>query len=290
MNNLSILIPIYNFDCRELVYRLHDQCESLKINYEIICIDDSSTLFFAENASMVNISNVKFIGLNKNIGRSKIRNLLAKEAKGEYLIFMDCDSMIDDDFVCKYIDNIDDIVVGGRLYLDSPPADSKYYFHWKYGSLKEPKPSDSDKPFTSNNFLISKILFNSVRFDENITGYGHEDTIFGIEIKNKNIRIAYIYNPVYHIGLSANEQFLSNSRNAIENLSRISLDLDMCSIDDIRILKYYKIIRRFGITFLFAFAYTLMRENMEANLLGKEPSMFVFNIYKLCYLCNLKWK
>lgn len=286
MNSLSILIPIYNFDCCELVRKLHDQCEQLGVDYEIICIDDASSLYKSNNESINNLSNTQLIELETNIGRSKIRNLLAQNAKKEYLLFMDCDSMVDDGFIVKYAKNSEDIVVGGRLYLDTPPSEHKYYFHWKYGTLKEPKPADATKHFTSNNFLIKRTIFEAIRFDETIKGYGHEDTIFGLNIKKNNIKIRYIHNPVYHIGLSTNKQFLSNSKNAIQNLNCIGI----CNAEEVKIVKYHKRIINLRLNSLLSFIYRQFGNAMENNLLGKEPNMFVFNLYKLCYLCNLKNK
>lgn len=286
MDSLSILIPIYNFDCCELVKKLHDQCEQLNMDYEIICIDDASSLYKANNDAINSLSNTQLIELDTNVGRSKIRNLLAQNAKKEYLLFMDCDSMVDDEFIAKYAKNEDDIVVGGRLYLSTPPSEPEYYFHWKYGTLKEPKPADSTKHFTSNNFMIRRAIFDVIRFDETIKGYGHEDTIFGLNIKRNNIEIKYIHNPVYHIGLSTNKQFLSNSRNAIQNLNCI----DCCNVEEVKIVKYHKQVTNLRLNSLLAFIYRQFGNAMEANLLGKEPNMFVFNLYKLCYLCNLKKK
>ena len=39
---ISICIPIYNFDVRQLVISLHKQAQNLKVRSEIILIDDFS--------------------------------------------------------------------------------------------------------------------------------------------------------------------------------------------------------------------------------------------------------
>ena len=46
---LSILIPEHNYDCTKLVNDLAMQCNKAGIIYEIIVLDDASTLYKSEN-------------------------------------------------------------------------------------------------------------------------------------------------------------------------------------------------------------------------------------------------
>jgi len=102
--NLSILIPCYNWNVYRLILDLSIQCQKEYNSslYEIICIEDGSVNLF-ENNKISNLKNVKYEILSNNIGRSAIRNLLAKKAKFEWLLFIDCDSeILTKDFVKKY--------------------------------------------------------------------------------------------------------------------------------------------------------------------------------------------
>ena len=93
---LSILIPTYNFDVRKLIFDLHEQAEKEKIEFEIIIADDASDNAFRNiNKETETLHNVKYIQLNENSGRSKIRNFLAKQAKYNNLLFIDCDMIIE---------------------------------------------------------------------------------------------------------------------------------------------------------------------------------------------------
>jgi glycosyltransferase involved in cell wall biosynthesis len=87
---LSILIPIYNFNAVPLVKELQKQCMECDLEFEI-CIDDCSTLHQQENQAISSIEKCSFRVLHENIGRSKIRNLLAAEASYKWLLFLDCD-------------------------------------------------------------------------------------------------------------------------------------------------------------------------------------------------------
>ena len=102
---ISICIPIYNFNVVELVKKLIHQSNQLKIVYEVLCIDDGSENIWKEqNQSLNKLENVNYYELKNNLGRSKIRNMMAKEAKHDFLLFLDCDSaLISDTFISNYV-------------------------------------------------------------------------------------------------------------------------------------------------------------------------------------------
>ena len=90
---LSILIPTYNDACYNLVEELHRQACEEDIDYEIIVADDGSTdeNTIQTNARINNIPQCSYIMRNENRGRAAIRNFLAKTARYDRLLFMDCD-------------------------------------------------------------------------------------------------------------------------------------------------------------------------------------------------------
>ena len=124
---LSILIPTYNFDIRGLVRDLYEQCNSENIIHEILCYDDGSRKEMQQsNHAIVEMATVIYKILPENLGRSKIRNLMAKEAHYDHVLFLDCDSgIIQQDFIKSYLSNLEErvIVCGGRRYAEAPPQD-----------------------------------------------------------------------------------------------------------------------------------------------------------------------
>ena len=77
---ISVCIPVYNFDVRELVNSLSKEITNAELNAEIILIDDASTKdFITINEPLKNVVN-QFILLENNIGRSSIRNLFLNSA------------------------------------------------------------------------------------------------------------------------------------------------------------------------------------------------------------------
>ena len=225
---LSILLPTYNYNITKLVTDLHQQALNQYVDFEIIVMEDGSTLFKDENKTVSNLEFCQYIVLPQNIGRSAIRNKLADTAKYDHLLFMDCDSELSSkNFIQKYMAfcKEDSVVVGGRIYDDNESDPSRSLI-LTYGRKRERynRPDMNQnihKMFMTPNFLISKSIFNKVRFDETIIGYGHEDTIFGIELQLLNIDFSMIDNPVIHKGLEDNETYIQKTEYALENLYRI---------------------------------------------------------------------
>ena len=297
---ISITIPIFNFDVRELVNSLYTQLKEVNIPFEILCFDDGSDASYkSTNESLSDLPFVRYKELDKNIGRSAIRNLLAKEAKYPYLLFMDCDSyIVSEKYISNYLKhcNGDEVVIcGGRTYDQNPPVNSSEYFRWYYGVSREVKDAgyrnqNPNRSFMTNNFLISKSILEKVSFDSNIKGYGHEDTLMGIELRKINISIIHINNPLSHIGLESSKEFLVKSRQAVSNLQYLlksyKSDTPVIS-DDVKILKYYTRLVDIGVAKPLGFFYRFFKKAMVGNLLSSRPNLTVFDLYKLSYLANI---
>ena len=100
---ISILIPTFNDDCRGLAGSLMIQAEAIDdLEWEIIIADDASTnTALVESLSQLNkLEGFRYIRCNTNLGRSAIRNFLAQEARGEWLLFVDAHRvMVSNDYI-----------------------------------------------------------------------------------------------------------------------------------------------------------------------------------------------
>lgn len=291
---LSILIPVYNFDVRHLVSQLDRQCNEAKIDYEIICLDDGSDEGFRKiNKQLPESNNINYYELGYNSGRSAIRNKLADLARFENLLFMDCDSdVISDSYIKKYIQKADncEVIYGGRTYTASPPADRSRFFRWKYGKKREQIPAYLRKEnpyifFLTNNFLIKKEIFLSIRLNEDLKGYGHEDTLLAYEFKNKSIHILHIDNPLCHIGLETAEEFLIKTKQGIENL-KLLMKKYAYAVEEIKLVKVYKRINLPLIKHLIKWPLKLFHKAIYKNLCGSNPDLLLFDFYKLYLILN----
>ncbi|MDW2799766.1 glycosyltransferase [Clostridium boliviensis] len=92
---LSIIVPIYNVEdyLKKCIESVLEQDIS---NYELMLIDDCSTDYSLSIAKQYeNMNNVRIIEKKKNSGLSETRNIGLKEAKGEYILFLDSDDYVE---------------------------------------------------------------------------------------------------------------------------------------------------------------------------------------------------
>ncbi|GEJ30763.1 Glycosyl transferase, group 2 family protein [Flavobacterium psychrophilum] len=296
---LSILIPTYNYNAFSLVEELNNQALATGIKYEIIVLDDGSTdkIFLKENAKINTLKNCSYDVLDKNIGRSAIRNLLAKTARYNWLLFMDCDTLPrKGKFIITYINAIaenNSIVFGGIAYKKEKP-ETERLLRWKYGTnreeinISERKNNPYNTTLTSN-ILIKKEVFDSVKFDKRINKYGYEDLVFIQYLKSKNYQIHHIDNATYHLNYEKSSEFLTKTKRALETLKYIEENNILISTET-KIQKIYQLITRMKLSKVIIFIFSRFKNIAEHNLLSENPSLFVFDLYKLGYFCLIKSK
>ncbi len=288
---LSICIPIYNFNVTSLIDKLSQQIKKADVLCEIILIDDCSAEEFKKINENVCRKEI-YIQLDKNISRSKVRNLFLKYAKYDYLLFFDCDTfIISDDFVAKYISaicrNENDVICGGVIYDSYPPERSKR-LRWKYGIKKESKPLNirvlsPNKSFMTSNFIINRRIFEQTKFDERITEYGHEDTLFGFMLKKNGINVKHIDNPVLHGDIDYNTGYLRKTEKGILNLIHILsyVDYDHQFIQDVSILKSYNNLSSKKLTGIINILFICFKPLLKFMFIKGYVNLMLFDFYKL---------
>ena len=103
---VSICIPLYNEDVTILVSSLERQLSGIDVPIEIVMIDDASVMKFRDLNKKFGAMH-RYIQLDKNIGRSAIRNLFLQYVNFGHLLFLDCDvKIMSDNFLQLYIDAI----------------------------------------------------------------------------------------------------------------------------------------------------------------------------------------
>ncbi|MDA3952490.1 MAG: glycosyltransferase [Bacteroidales bacterium] len=295
---ISILIPVFNNDITSLVHGLFKQIDEITVEVEIIIVDDASTTNYASNAKISDLENVHYEILKENIGRSKIRNYLASLAKFDYLIFIDCDAKIVSKlFIKNYLNCIESdrsVACGGLLYEEKKPQNHKLFFRWYYGVNREfqgvnDRVKDPYKSFSSFNFLIKKNILKNISFNEDISTYGHEDTLFGIELKKQNIDIYHIDNPLLHDGLEDTLQFINKTNHSIKNLKYLVkyYSESYPLAESIKLIKYVKFAEKNRIAWLFRVLYSIAGNVFVKNLRSKHPSLYIFDLYKISYYFSL---
>lgn len=291
---VSILIPVFNYDCSLLVANLIQQGDALKakedFDYEIILADDHSTQQDTIKKNISTLSSCKqgiYLSQNTQHGRARNRNSAIRIAKGDFIIFIDCDAQIPNGhFLENYWNtrHLASIIVGGIINPTSCPQGSELRFKYeknaeKFRALKY-RTENPYKHFSTFNFMAQREILGNIMFNQDLTEYGYEDTLLGLELHNHNISIAHIENPLIHLGINNNQDFLKATEAAMRNLYK--LPMLHSSVGPSR---FANIIEKFHLKQFFSFAFALLRKPIRHNLLSHHPSLFLFNIYKVGYYC-----
>ncbi|MBR5892120.1 MAG: glycosyltransferase [Bacteroidaceae bacterium] len=288
---LSILIPTKDYSCRKLVEDLCRQANECGIGYEIIVGEDgSSPDNMTLNAPVAQLPHCRIIVRQPNVGRSRIRNILAREARGNNLLFIDSDAAAEqNDILLLYTQALKEHrVVCGGLYHSKKPQDGNCSLRHRYElaadrqrGAREREKAPYDR-FSTFCFAIRRELFLSISFDESIRNYGYEDTLFGYELRRRGVEIKHIDAPLLHIGLESNSVYLAKVEESLRTLQQLK-----DKIEPTTLLRCYARIESMHLTGAVALAWGMLRPVIRTNLLGRHPSLTLFNIYKIGYYCSL---
>ena len=285
---LSVLIPTYNYNIHPLVREIHDQVLTCNIDFEIIIIDDASTIQSYDIDIFNSFNRIKHIALSENIGRSAIRNLLAKNACYANLLFIDAGTFPRSKaFVRSYLNQINyDVVIGGMIEEEFRPK-KPFRLRWLYTKKREA--NNQKNILTSANFLIKKAIIKKYPFDETIKQYGYEDLIFFNNLKSNEILLNFVKNPVVHDCKEDAEAFVSKTELALQNLVSLS-QTHQNLIEDNTIIKLYEKLNDLKLRWLVVTIFKATKSLLIKNFNSSNPSLRLFDFYKLGYFCNIKQK
>lgn len=297
---ISLLIPVLDYDIIALVYSMKNAMSKVPEFYEILIGDDGSSSKYREKYLSLETDNVRVITSEKNIGRAAIRNKLALEAKGDFLLFIDADVMVPgtaEAYILKWLSfvTISRVICGGTLYHESAPGDPDKLLRWKYGRWREQKSAAERNKhpyagFSTFNVLIERSVFSKIRFNEELKQYGHEDTLLGYQMKKAGIGILHIDNGLTHEGLESNRDFLNKTKLGIENLSKLydKVTDNKSFSETVLILKIYNKLKYFGVTRILAAIFIRYRDRMEIRLDSSDISLLLFGFYKMSMFCTFR--
>ncbi|MFC4721533.1 glycosyltransferase family 2 protein [Geojedonia litorea] len=290
MKGLSICIPIYNYNCIDSVRTLCEQIRHLSVNCEILLIDDASTISLDELANFQH-QFYTYEKLAKNIGRSKIRNLLVKKSKFNHVLFIDGDSGVPEKFIENYMLHIENhpeaIICGGRIHQKklSKTKRLRYNYGVKYEDTKSSQ--RIKKPyhrFMTNNFVVPKEIMKTIPFNEELLNYGQEDTFFGYELRKNQVEIIHIDNEVAHLNLETNQEFIEKSKHSIENLIYLKTKYPEF-VEYSKLLSTITKFRIFRLSFIKNYSYSFSK--FFEFITRHSGNIYSFQMFKLFYTISL---
>lgn len=296
IKSLSILMPSYNNTCYDLVEALHKQAESINCSdfkYEIIVADDGSTDLSAveQNTKINELSNCRYIIRKENAGRAAIRNFLARQAKGEYLLFLDSDRRVcNNDFISRYMELDGAEVACGGLRIGGDAGQLSHNLRYRMEKKYEPRNTASLRQqreyqnFNTSNFITRRDILINIPFDERFRRYGYEDVMWGKQLHDNNIRIWHVDNPIMLDEFETNDDFVRKMETGMQTLHQFKRELR----DYSSVIKAEEKLNRLHLTALYKLIFYASKNFIRKNLAGKHPAVPLLNIYKLGIFINIK--
>ena len=293
---LSVCIPVYDQPVAPLLGTLLEELLPLGQPFEILLADDGSPEVIQQRNAVESPADghIRWLQPGRKMGRAALRNYLGRAAGYDWILFMDCDVLIENQsYIANYLKHFHeaDVLVGGCRYQAERPAPDRL-LRWTYGRQREVRPASqrNRQPYTcfsSFNCCIRKTTFEGCPFDESFHGYGHEDTLLGLQLQRQGARVLHIDNPLTHIGLTANRRYLSQSLAAVEKFLRLPVFRETDILSSVKILRWYRRCSRWGLRPLLSAVWSNAHGRMAKNLCGPRPGMAVFDLYRLSHLAYL---
>lgn len=212
----TVLIPAYN--CAKTIRKTVDSVRQSGLSdYEILLVDDGST---DDTASVLDNLKKQFANVvvvtKENGGVSSARNQGILQAKGEYLICIDADDILEKNAYCEIVDLIDQYKPDMLLF-------GMYFDYYNNGVLyqSEALSAPEEGVFTANEidcmlpdlfrcnylspvwnkvFRREMLVRNGIRFSESL--FLMEDCLFSLSCLSRCERVFLYRKPVYHYVLS----------------------------------------------------------------------------------------
>ena len=284
---LSVLIPNYNNVCVGLVTVLQRQAEALGIDYEILVADDASPEkeTIQENEAINALPHCRYIVKQTNTGSAATRNFLGRQSRYRWLLFLDCDITIPNEhFLEHYMIVADGGVINGGICIvdDKNLSHNLRYLYEKNAEplhTAEKRQANKYHEFRSTNFMIERRMFDTCPFDERFTRSGYEDVLFGKMLKQQQIPVTHIDNPVMMTEFEENPDYLRKIERSMRTLYTFRDELRGYS----RILTFDSGIHIGVVRGMIRLWHRLFGSLERRNLCGKRPILKLFNLYRIGY-------
>lgn len=292
---LSILIPVFNDSCVGLVKTLAHQASVQEgLTYELLVADDASTDrdTLLQYKQLADIQGFRLIRLMKNVGRSAIRNLLAREAQYATLLFVDSGVEVTDAcFLDRYLRAAlpaEREVVCGGITLHATPAERRHNLRARYETASlssHTAEARSRRPYQSFRtacFLISRAVMLAHPLPECIRTYGYEDVLFGKILAEYGIAVTHIDNPVCYVRFESNERFMQKTEDAMATLRALGDDIK----DYSRLYATARHLESLRLAPFVAWIYRRLAPACRRQLCGQRPCLWLFQFYKLGFFVS----
>lgn len=287
---ISIVIPTRNDSCLQLVSDLALQAAQIDgLTWEIVVADDATTdeNVLRENLRINDIPHCRLLRKEKNVGRAAIRNFLAKQARGEWLLFIDGDGrVIDKEYLRHFVEicGKTSVCYGGYRMAKGPEGSLRWIYEQHAANSRQIKKRKKQpyQSFNIANLLIRKDIMLAHPLDERFRRYGYEDVLLGKSLQASDIAITHIDAPIGFVDDEDNASFMAKTEEGLQTLWLFRHELQGYSTLLDMALRLNMLSKMFIILL-----FQLMGERWRAKLISTSPSVRLFQLYKLGYLLTL---
>jgi glycosyltransferase involved in cell wall biosynthesis len=148
MTSFSVIVPVFNGEAtiERCIQSITNQSCG---DFEIIVVDDGSTDDTRKRVAALLDSRIKLISRPANLGPAACRNAGLAAARGEFVVFMDADDWLDENFLLAVAQTVE-----GRECIDY--VITRYRLVSETGELLDAQAPDLAKPLES--FLHDRIV------------------------------------------------------------------------------------------------------------------------------------
>ena len=253
---ISVVVPFYNTSPRTLLAHLARCRIPAGTTVEVLFADDGSadpkhSAELVAAAEAVGLPTSVLV-LANNRGRSRVRNLLATTARGDYVLFIDCDMRLPStEFLAAYLavvaSGTADVAYGGFRMAphvvppddftpaaeparpagdDAPTPRRRDGLHAYFGRranclATNTRRSDPERHTFTNNLLVRRSVALAHSFDEGFRGWGWEDVEWALTVAEHRA-IVQVDNPVVDPANDRAEQIVRKFEESVGNFRRLA--------------------------------------------------------------------
>jgi len=281
---LSVLIPFYRESPLRLLQALATRDPH---EIEVVLLDDGSQrpdiTAEIEAAIAGHTLACQLITLARNEGRARGRNRLTEASRGAHFLFLDADMLPDSaDFLDRWlaIAAQDTAVAFGGFSLLQAPFDRATAVHRLMAAHSDCLPANvrARQPgkyvFTSN-LLVRRDVFAAEAFDPDFTGWGWEDTEWGMRVAIQ-YGVIQVENTATHLGLDTTAMLARKYEQSVANFRRVLIRHP----EVVRTYPSYRVarmLRRLPLSFLWR---PCMKRIALSGLLPAKIRAFALRLYR----------
>ena len=200
MKKISFIIIAYNEEknirtCIESIL-----AQDGVTDYEIVVVNDASTdgTEYRVNQVAQSVKNMKIVNFKKNLGRGAARYEGVLNSTGDYIAFVDADTILPPEWTAVCLTNLKKFDAVGGIAV--PDGDVSYIYR-KFGF--KPKITFHTAELTGNNCMIRKNVLERIKFNKNLRDGEDVDFVWraktaGYKVKSiSNLIVKHIENKSY---------------------------------------------------------------------------------------------